>query len=126
MGFETSAFGGQTNVTDEVSNHFGARPTGGAHGALQSAGASREVIVAFADDQPLHTDVYIPVGAVVKDYAEFGSATGTVVTVGGADVTDASIGDDLTDVIVGNDGKVVFSSTAGRGRGIITYVYTNV
>ena len=28
MGFETSAFGGQTNVTDEVSNHFGARPTG--------------------------------------------------------------------------------------------------
>lgn len=72
MGFETSPFGGLSNVTTDVNNHYGPRSSDGVVGVSKTEGYSNELVISFTG-----TDVgnaaypllapSLPAGAVIED-----------------------------------------------------------
>lgn len=121
MAFEQSKFGdgsgaGSGNVTSVVSNHYGARDTGGEQGVTKTEGAMYESIVSFPlTDGPLYDTQQIPAGAIVMEIVEVG-LTGAVATatVGALDISTA-VGTQATYVTVVTAGDLaVTGPTAGK------------
>ena len=116
MGYERAPFGdGTTNVTSDVSQHYGAKTEDSPKGVVRTAGGYNELVIDFDTDKPLYMDVYIPEGAVVTDL-DVSKATGAVsaATVGAIDI---SLADGLTatEVDITTEGKVtVTGPTAGK------------
>lgn len=122
MAYETSKFGngvvgtGNSNLTGNVSNHFGPRTSGGVKGAVRTAGVEREAVVSFNGTGPLHRKIVIPAGSVVTDVRGYG-LTGTVsaATVGATTIAAADDSDDLTWVTIATAGELVITGpTAGK------------
>jgi len=126
MAFERAPFGSVTlgNVVDDVSTHFGVRPTGGEDGKLQSAGAEREAVVNFDEsDTPLYIDNFIPAGAVVTQIFDAG-ATGAVATatVGAQDIS-AADGTEANYVLITTSAAL---TVTGPTAGSVVVKYTKV
>lgn len=91
MAYETSAFGNAngTNVTSDVSNHYGAREIGNAEGVYPAKGVETEAAMNF-DGDTIDLPVFLPadsyVVAIVDDFATGSVATATV---GGTDISGA-------------------------------------
>jgi len=123
MGFERSQFGdGTTNVTSDVSTHFGPRNEDSPQGVTQSAGGYRELVIDFDTAKPTYLETHIPAGATVTD-VDVAKATGAVsaATVGAIDISGA---DGLTanEVDITTAGKVtVTGPTAGK----VVVIYKN-
>lgn len=72
MGYETSKFGGLSNVTTTVNTHFGPRSSDGAVGVAKTEGYSNELVISFTGDDvgnaayPLLAPS-LPAGAVIED-----------------------------------------------------------
>ena len=116
MSYETAPFGdGTTNVTSNVSQHFGPRTEDSPKGTVRTAGGYNETVLDFDTDGPAFADVYIPAGAVVTDL-DVSKATGSVTaaTVGAIDISGAD-GLTATEVDITTAGKVtVTGPTAGK------------
>ncbi len=72
MGFETSKFGGLSNVTTTVNNHYGPRDTTGVVGVAKTEGYSNELVISFTGTDvgnaayPLLAPT-LPAGAIIED-----------------------------------------------------------
>lgn len=111
----------------DVSNHYGPRELGGANGVSKLDGIRNELVIDFAEDQPLKDDIYVPEGAVIQDYSIIGTPGAVSVTVGGTDVSTATIDDRLTWLVVGTDttgGLVEWTYGSAPGRVVIQYMHT--
>lgn len=119
MAYETSAFGSAdgSNVTTDVSNHYGARNVGNVEGVTRTAGADNEAVMNF-DGDALDLPIFIPAGSYVYDIAE-DAATGAIstATVGGTDISGAggTSGGTTDPLVVGPVGGelVITGPTAG-------------
>lgn len=75
MSLEQTKFGDGVSTTrvTNVSNHFGARVSGGAKGIIKTEGAMREAVINFSGENAsdgtfdLETALKIPAGAVIED-----------------------------------------------------------
>lgn len=105
-----------------VSNHYGARKTGGFQGAKKTSGLTYEATINF-DGDALPFKVVIPAGAIVTHIND-GFITGTVstATVGAVDVAGADGAEaNYVDVPVGGD-LTITGPTAGSV--IVEYQFT--
>ena len=122
MAYETSAFGKAdgSNVTQDVSNHYGAFKVGNADGVIKTEGIYNEATFNFDGDK-LDLPVVLPTGAVVVDILdEFATGAITTATVGGTDISAA----DGTKVnFVQAEGALVIE---GPTAGYVTVRYMNV
>lgn len=91
MAYETSAFGNAngTNVTQDVSNHYGARVIGNTEGVYPAKGVETEAAMNF-DGDTIDLPVYLPADSYVT-FLDDSFATGaiTTATVGGTDISGA-------------------------------------
>lgn len=97
MGYETSAFGSAdgSNVTTDVSNHYGERDLGGATGVLRTAGSQNELTLYVTGD--IINDGFLP---------KVDIPAGAVITKATAQVTEAFVvtGTSPT-ILIGTDGS---------------------
>lgn len=108
-----------------VSNHYGARSTGGANGVFKQDGGLNQLVIDFAVAQPLHDDVVLPEGAVIQDYSVLGTPGAVTVTLGATDITTCDIGDRLTWVEATGDvaARTINWTSPGVGKVIIQYLH---
>lgn len=91
MAYETSAFGSAdgSNVTSDVSNHYGKRNIGNQEGAYPAAGVDTEFAVNF-DGDTLDLPVFLLEGSYVTNViTDFATGAVTTATVGGTDISAA-------------------------------------
>lgn len=119
MAYETSAFGSAdgSNVTTEVSNHYGVRNVGNVDGVTRTAGADNEAVVNF-DGDTLSQPVNIPADSYVYAFVtDFATGAVTTATVGGTDISGAggTSGGTTDPLVVGPvDGELIVTGpTAG-------------
>lgn len=73
-----------------VTNHYGARSSGGTQGVERTSGAGNEAVINF-DGQALDFKVEIPAGAVITDLIDdFATGSVSAATVGSVDISTAS------------------------------------
>ena len=118
MTYETSKFGGSSNVTvvSNVSNNYGPRSTGGGKGNIRTAGSMNEAVINFDASGPSHLNHQVPAGAVVVDIRGV-DLTGSIsaATVGAVDISAAQLDTDTTWVTVPLGGTLtVTGPTAGK------------
>jgi len=114
MAYETSAFGNAngTNVTSDVSTHFGAREIGNAEGVYPAKGVETEAAMNF-DGDTIDLPVYLPAGSyVINVVTDFAEGSVTTATVGGDDVSTAD-GTEATAVGPVGGELVIEGPTAG-------------
>lgn len=117
----------EANTGLNVSNHYGPRTVGGATGVSKLDGIRNELVIDFAADRPLHQDVYLPSGAVIQDYSIIGVPGAVAVTVGGTDVSTATIDTRATWLTVDVDttgGLVAWTPGTNEGRLVLQYIHT--
>lgn len=114
MGYESSNFGSadSSNVTTQVTNHYGERELGGAAGVIRTSGSQNELTV-YATGETINDgfipQVYIPAGAaIVKAVAHVTEAfvmTGTTPTIligtDGSEVTNGAVLDEVEGEAIG-------------------------
>jgi len=91
MAYETSAFGSAdgSNVTSDVSNHYGARQVGNQEGVYESDGPQNTAAMNF-DGDTLDLPVYLPADSYVTAFiTENATGSVTTATVGGTDISGA-------------------------------------
>lgn len=120
MGFETSPFGkaDNSNVKQDVNNHFGQRDTGGTEGNYKTEGVYNEYSVALSGKLGFVFPVIegVKVVGVDKTYA-----TGTVsaIAIGGVSINSASEGSPVT--IPSTNTGVITQTGGTAGKVIIKY-----
>ena len=123
MAYETARFGSAdgSNVTGEVTTHFGAYQVGNAEGVIKTEGVYNELTINFDGDQ-IDLPVPVPPGAIVTDVIDdFATGAVTTLTVGGVDVSGAD-GEKANFVPVPSGGLVVAEGPTG-GYVIVKYMH---
>lgn len=116
MTYEASKFGKAdgSNVTTQVTQHYGARDTGGSEGVLKTEGSKNEYVVNYDGDGPLGRDFPVLDGVFVTGVDEtYSTGAVTDITIGGVDISSASEASPV-EVPAGNSGVV---STTGPTAG---------
>lgn len=118
MSFETSAFGAGdgSNVTGDVSNHYGQRDIGGTSGVSKQTGYYEEYTI-NVDSEGLGSTLPITVGAIVTEViSDFATGAITTLTVGGVDISAADgTSTNNVELAASNTGAVVLAGpTAGN------------
>tara|TARA_R110000751_G_scaffold14697_1_gene47531 strand:+ start:176 stop:553 length:378 start_codon:yes stop_codon:yes gene_type:complete len=123
MAYETTAFGSAdgSNVTSDVSNHYGQREIGNQEGQLPTSGMVREMAINF-DGDTLDLPVFMPADSyVVNVITDFATGSVTAATVGG---TDVSAADGTAANVAGPvDGEVIVT---GPTAGSVVLVYRHI
>lgn len=124
MAYETSPFGSSdgSNVTSNVSNHYGQRPAGGESGVTKTEGLYEEFTI-NVDEAGLAVGFPIITGAVVTEIVStFATGAITALTIGGVDVSGAD-GTQLNyvELASSNTGAVVLTGPTA-GTVIIRYL----
>ena len=123
MAYEQSRFGSGdgSNVTQQVSTHFGAREIGNAEGVYPAKGVETEAAVNF-DGQELDLPVPLPPNSyVINVVTDFATGSVTTATVGG---TDISAADGTKAAVVGPvSGELVIE---GPTAGTVLVYYRNI
>ena len=116
MAFERAPFGdGTTNVTSNVSQHFGPRDEDSPEGVVKTEGGMNELVIDFDTARPTYQEVTLPAGAVVWSLdTTFATGSVTAATVGAIDISGAN-GTVANQVTITATGEItVTGPTAGK------------